>query len=100
MSSEITESREESLAFMNELHRLMDEHPDLPVEWIQPTSGGGLDWMGGWEWCDLIPHVSVETIARGWRSHVIIKGETEPTRMDSPDDSNLEWYEAIVVRVR
>lgn len=103
-----TVGRKESIAndhnvnqhFMNELRELMGQHPDLPIEWIAPSDNDGYGWMGGYQFSDMPHRMGVETIARGWRHHVIIKGETAATRMDSPDDPNLEWYQAIVVRMQ
>lgn len=95
----IAEDREDNTRFIEKLRALMLAHPDLPIEWIERSDGGAYAWMGGYQYSDLPRKLGVETIARGWRHHVIVKDETEATDMDDPDDPELEWYEAIVVRM-
>ena len=96
---EAREYNEDQRDFINKLSSLMLANPDLPVEWVTPSATDGYDWMGGYQFCACTPYISVETIARGWRHHVIIKGETKATQMDDPEDPSLEWYRAIVVRM-
>lgn len=88
---QIAEDHRRNARFISKLQALMNEHPDLPIEWIH-SAEDDCECEGGYLYSSVPYQVSVETISRGWRSHILVKGETE----EEPD---FEWYDAIVVRM-
>ena len=90
------EDRRLTLQWVNYLRTLIEQNPHLPVVFAGSIGiGSGIDWMDGFADVDVL-NPSVETIAYGKNGHIIIKGQTEP---DDYDPKDLEWYEAVVVRV-